>query len=166
MEDLPILLLFLSIYLIAASSGSNKKKRGKKNAPVYPGASEQRSAMRTQVQDEQADWRAVLRTQQVQRGFDEAFAAHGPEEEACESQPIHLHTAGQSQMMRAGEGEDPCHAGGYMHSETPEETDTSAQEQTRSALAQDVLRGVIMSEILTRPHERQYAARRQKGYHG
>ena len=49
MEDLPILLLFLSIYLIAASSGSKKKKRGKKNAPVYPGASEQRSAMPLQA---------------------------------------------------------------------------------------------------------------------
>lgn len=169
MEDTPIILLFLIIYLIAASSGSKKNKRSKKkHAPVYPEAAQRRSPMRTQEPGEQTDWRAAQRTQQVQQGFAKAFDVHSPEEEDCASQPIHLHAPDQAQMTRAGEGEDPCHAGGRMRSEAPEEIDASVQDEARSALTQDVLRGVIMSEILTRPHERaaQYAARRQKGYHG
>ena len=162
MEDSPILLLFLIIYLIAASSGSRKRSKQKK---VPYRAQERRSPMRAKAQGEQLDWRSILRSEQARQGFEEAFAAHEQRSEACENQPIHLHEVQQAQMTLAAEGEDPCHAGGRTAGAEQEDADAAAQDEARSALAQDILRGVIMSEILTRPHERavQYAARRQKG---
>ncbi len=169
MKDSPILLIFLIIYLIAASSG--RKRNGAKKKPQMKSflgqeAERRRSSQRTHARGEQEGWRSTLRARQAQQGFHEAFDAHGPEERDCESQPIHLHDVGQAQMTLAGEGEDPCHAGG--RGAEPSEAAAAVPGETHSALAQDVLRGVIMSEILTRPHERtaQYAARRRKGYHG
>ena len=168
MKDSPILLIFLIIYLIAASSGRKRngaKKKPQMKASLGREAERRKSPLRTHAQGEQEGWRSTMRARQAQQGFHEAFDAHGPEERDCESQPIHLHDVGQAQMTLAGEGEDPCHAGG--RGAEPSEA-AVVQGETHSVLAQDVLRGVIMSEILTRPHERaaQYAARRRNGYHG
>ena len=115
------------------------------------------------------DWRSILRTEQANEGFYEAFDAH-QQSELCDDQPIHLHEVSQAQMVQAGEGKDPCHAGGYTHGGEPEQEVSAQEDEPKPAWTEDVLRGVIMSEILTRPHERAAlnAARRQnrQGYHG
>ena len=74
----------------------------------------------------------------------------------CERRPIHLHEATQHQMAQAAEGEDPCHPGSAPQEPSPIFEPERTQVDPR---AQELLRGVIMSEILTRPCER--AAQRQ-----
>ena len=117
MEDAPILLIFLIIYLITASSGNKKKK---KKRPLREGERRRQGTMRTEAQGEQMDWRSILRTEQANEGFYEAFDAH-QQSELCDDQPIHLHEVSQAQMVQAGEGKDPCHAGGYTHGGEPEQ---------------------------------------------
>lgn len=170
MEDSPILLVFLIIYLIAASSGKKQKAERKKKAPLHTEQKRKHSPMRAGAQGEMLDWRSILRTEKTFKGFEEAFNQHVPRDEECERQPIHLHEVAQEQMEQAAEGEDPCHAGGYDRVEGMAEGADVQAEHTNNAFAQDVLRGVIMSEILTRPQERiaRRAAGRQNGhgYHG
>ena len=170
MKDSPILLLFLIIYLIAASSGSKKKgkQKGKQKKKPLLRAEEgrRRGPMRTQAQGEQADWRSILQTQQVHQGFSEAFDRHDSLGGACENQPIHLHEVAQAQMAKAAEGEDPCHVGGRDQHAEPDEGFAVWQDEAQTALAQDVLRGVVMSEILTRPHERAALGAAKRRYHG
>ena len=166
MEDSPILLLFLIIYLIAASSGS--KKKGNKKKKTFPHPEKRRGPMRTRAQGEQLDWRSILKAQQTHQGFFEAFDSHEPQTEVCENRPIHLHEASQEKMMQAAEGEDPCHAGGSDQNEASEEVCGVWQDEAQNALAQDVLRGMVMSEILTRPQQRAAlgAEKRQRRSHG
>ena len=150
--DLISLIIVFSLYLTAASG---QKKKGRKNA--HNG--KRRMPMRTKARGEQADWHAHERAAQVQAGFDTAFhhESYHTVKASCEKDPIHLHRVFQLQFADASEGEDPCHAGGV---EINDDSPFDMIKDTDSEMcAQDVLRGVIMSEILTRPHER--AARRQ-----
>lgn len=137
MRDFPILPILLILYVIAVAGG-RKKKTSKQNRQRQRPA---RAASRTQTREE----RARTRTELTAQGFSTAFA--------------------REQSAPVPEGEDPCHpapkreqvqADGPMHE--PE------QETEPDALAQDVLRGIVMSEILTRPCERR--ARNRQGYHG
>lgn len=164
MKDSPILLLFLIISLIAASSGSKKKgkQKGKQKKKPLLRAEEgrRRGPMRTQAQG------SILQTQQVHQGFSEAFDRHDSQGGACENQPIHLHEVAQAQMAKAAEGEDPCHVGGRDQHAEPDEGFAVWQDEAQTALAQDVLRGVVMSEILTRPHERAALGAAKRRYHG
>jgi len=143
--DLLSLIIVFAVYLMAASSGRKKKNKRK-----------QRDPMRSRAQGEQRDARAARRDAQTQEGFSDVFAqASKPLEQAkarCDTRQIHLHEVTQQQLEYAGEGEDPCHAGGFFAQE--EERFDSSETQGDDKLAQDVLRGVIMSEILARPHER------------
>ena len=75
--------------------------------------------------------------------------------EAVHAPGLHLHEVTQAQMMSAGEGEDPCHAGGAERSVSQRESilgelETAADNEA----ARELLRGVILSEILERPCER------------
>ncbi|MBE5798876.1 MAG: hypothetical protein E7321_02880 [Clostridiales bacterium] len=152
MEDFPILFLFLIIYLVAASSGKKKSKR--------------KNTMRSRSQGEQADVRARRRDRQTQEGFDAAFAEKSvtrPAQDACDPRQMHLHKVTQTQMHEAHEGEDPCHVGG-IQAQTPVEAGAVWDDEAQMQLRQDVLRGVIMSEILMRPDERR--ALQRKRYHG
>lgn len=142
MEDFPVLLLFLVFYLIAASLSGKKKK----NAPMH-------------VSRKDGEREAGMILQELlAKKQSEGMCAQGgvPKPDAhglCNEEKMHLHEVSQRQFDEAAEGEDPCHAGG----QTPEEEtrfDAFATEDG-DAFAQDVLRGVIMSEILTRPCERQ-----------
>ena len=155
MEDSPLLLLLFIVYLIAGFSGKKKgaKRRGSRRGP-----------MRSAAQGEQADIRAARQDQQTQQGFETAFADHS-EENPCERQPIHLHAVTQEQMSRAGEGEDPCHAGDAR--EIPSsESFIPELDEAQQMLREDVLRGVIMSEILKRPQERTASGRGGQRRHG
>ena len=141
MEDFPLLVLFFIIYLIAGASSGKKNKKKTRRTP-----------MRTRAQGEQLDMRALMRDRQTKEGFQAAFSEQQDGAEVpCAQKRLHLHEVTDEQMRYAAEGEDPCHAGGHIESAE----DVPAQlDEEQQALAQDVLRGVIMSEILTRPHER------------
>lgn len=154
MEDFPILFLFLIFYLVTAFSG---KKKSKKKKP-----------MRSRAQGEKADVRAQRRDRQTHQGFGAAFAQepaaqamHAP----CDAAQMHLHHVADAQLQHAQEGEDPCHVGGRQ-SQAQDEAGEAWQDEAQELLKQDVLRGVIMSEILTRPQERRAWQRSRREYHG
>ena len=139
MKDFPILPILLILYVIAVAGG--RKKTNKQNKQRQRPA---RAASRAQKRED-----ARARTEQTAQGFSAAFAR-----ERSESVP---------------EGEDSCHPApkreqmqADLQEHEPEQvTEPSAEP---NALAQDVLRGIVMSEILTRPCERR--ARNRQGYNG
>lgn len=107
---------------------------------------------------------AARRTVTDTRGMPGALAAQaavsseGGCGEAAHAPGMHLHEVTQAQMMSAGEGEDPCHAGRAQRHAMPEESalgmaDAAPDTQDNEA-ARELLRGVILSEILERPCER------------
>lgn len=153
MEDFPLLVLFFIIYLIAGSSSRKKNKNRQAR----------RGPMRTRSQGEQLDMRAFLRDMQTKEGFQTAFSeGQDSDEPSCAQKRMHLHEVTDEQMLHAAEGEDPCHAGGAPSPAL--ETEIHPEEEQQE-LAQDVLRGVIMGEILMRPHERAAMRRRRtNGY--
>ena len=92
----------------------------------------------------------------------------------------------QAQMSAAGEGEDPCHdiphegesyGEGVPYDKPATGADTAkhtvdsvydspifgAGDQDRETLARQVLSGVIMSEVLTRPMERRMQRKMRRG---
>ena len=79
-----------------------------------------------------------------------------PEADCDEHAPgLHLHAATQEQLRAAREGEDPCHAGGAVRPAPERELAPAAAEQAQdTGAASELLRGVILSEILERPCER------------
>ena len=156
MDDFPLLLVFFIFYLIAGSSGKKKKSRRHKE-------SERLGPMRTRAQGERFDPKAMRRDQQTLEGFETAFE-QVTEHPSCESERIHLHEVSQRDMLSASEGEDPCHGG---NSAIQSSFDSLMEEnETPNALREDVLRGVVMSEILMRPHERRALQRSRREYHG
>lgn len=137
MRDFPILPILLILYVIAVAGG-RKKKTSKQNRQRQRPA---RAASRAQTREE----RARTRTEQTAQGFSTAFA--------------------REQRAPVPEGEDPCHPAPKREQvQTNEPTHEPEREMEPDALAQDVLRGIVMSEILTRPCERR--ARNRQGYHG
>ena len=137
MRDFPILPILLILYVIAVAGG-RKKKTGKQNRQRQRPA---RAASRAQTREE----RARTRTEQTAQGFSTAFA--------------------REQSAPVPEGEDPCHPAPKREQvQTDRQVREPEQETEPDALAQDVLRGIVMSEILTRPCERR--ARNRQGYHG
>lgn len=143
MEDFPLLILFFIIYLIAGASG---KKKGKKRSRTR-----ERGPMRNRAQGEQYDPRASRQDRQTMEGFHSAFSDHTAAEQPCDQKRMHLHEVSGEQLQHAAEGEDPCHVGDAREERVME---SAVQDETSELLAQDILRGVIMSEILTRPCER------------
>ena len=162
-EDLAILLITLIIYLVSGVVSRKKKRSASTRRTGH------RGPMRTQAQGERHDPRAAERTRETEKGFAEAFGQR-EQHTACEERPLHLHEVTQTAFSLAEEGEDPCHAGGvYEHgfggAATQLESDAEeldANKAEENAIAQDILRGVIMSEILTRPRERMAAQRSRR----
>ena len=128
------------------------------SAPVQEG--ERRPAqIRTKLEEEmharEAEGKVSGRPERERRGVD---GETPPEKRARPG--MRFVDVLPNRMRDAGEGEDPCHVGAASREEdvfAPRETDRRKEE----ALARDVLRGVVMSEILMRPHERA-ALRRAK----
>ena len=137
MRDFPILPILLILYVIAVAGG-RKKKTTKQNRQRQRPA---RAASRTQMREE----RPRTRTEQTAQGFSTAFA--------------------RTQSAPVPEGEDPCHPAPKCEQVQADRQAREPEQETEpDALAQDVLRGIVMSEILTRPCERR--ARNRQGYHG
>ena len=153
MEDFLSLLVVFIIYLIAASSKNKKKTRQKKARA---------RSFKTAFDGEQA--RREPDAARAAQAASEGVRRAPVRQHDCKTQPIHLHEVRNEDMLWAGEGEDPCHAGGVDTSEQGDRASVYGDAPADSAAMQDVLRGVIMSEILTRPCER--AALRRNGRRG
>ena len=144
MDDVLSILLVVIFYLVATFSSNKKKKARQKQ-------------------------KKTIQSQEIR--FDSAFDEEGQPssegdvhrayEENCEQSRIHLHEVTQHQMNEALEGEDPCHAGRAPESQDDVLFSYDEEQRQADGLAQDVLRGVIMSEILTRPCQR--AAMKRNG---
>ena len=146
------MILMVAIYLVVAFA-EGKKKSAKKQA--------RRRAEKTAFDM----LRSASGKIHAQERKDARKGGNTAQTHMCESASIHLHDVPQSVMEHAGEGEDPCHAGGVPVSD---ETEIGREEIgfdsdfQQSEAMQDILRGVIMSEILTRPCERRAVQRNRR----
>lgn len=146
MDDILSIVVVAILYFVAAAGSKKKNKKASRRVqPQRPERMPRREALRQEAIQLEAEVEELLSAQSQ-------TAAGSPEMQThdCQTQRIHLHEADQRQMETAGEGEDPCHAGsavleGFSFDEEPAD---------REELAADVLRGVIMSEILMRPCDR------------
>ncbi|MBQ4609363.1 MAG: hypothetical protein IJB18_07260 [Clostridia bacterium] len=157
MEDFAVLLIAFVVYLVFGSASQKKKQNARKRN------AEKRGPIRTRTQGARQDAREAGRTRETEKGFAEAFGQSTQKKAGCETRPLHLHEVTQSAFERAQEGEDPCHAGGaYDFDSDAPQSGTFPEETGENPAAQDILRGVIMSEILTRPSGRMAAQRSRR----
>ena len=147
-------LLVAAFFVIVEVIAVGKKKK-RPAAKLH----EPKRAAPPEATQKQADETARERARVVEQAdkFDD------PCEQEAEPR-IHLHHADEQAMEQAGEGEDPCHAGAAPKRLEPDEAyEPTEEEARRAAFQSDVLRGVIMSEILTRPGERAAVRRMKRG---
>ena len=148
-------LLVAALFVIVEVIAVGKKKKKRPAAKLH----EPKRAAPPETPQKQADETARERA----RVFEQADEFDDPCEQEAEPR-IHLHHADEQAMEQAGEGEDPCHAGAAPKRPEPDEAYEPMEEDARRAAFQsDVLRGVIMSEILTRPGERAAVRRMKRG---
>ena len=160
MGEMLLYLLVAALFVMVqvAAGGKKKKKKGSSNRPPVKKTEARQAAPTDRPEAKTAEERAhVFERHEAQSGFDDP----------CDSEDaprIHLHQADQQTMEQAGEGEDPCHAGAAPKRPEPDEAyEPTEEEARRAAFQSDVLRGVIMSEILTRPGERAAVRRMKRG---
>lgn len=164
MDDLIVIVLIVFVMVNAVRSGK-KKKQQKQAAGLSSCAKTGRSAAQ---KGRQADFFAAFAGSQQSGGGGTQTRSAQPRvtqpraaaDERLHGPGVHLHDVTQEQMNLAQEGEDPCHAGSAP-AVTVEETPQAPGNPLREAMADDLLRGVVMSEILTRPCQRQTAIRRR-----
>ena len=133
------------VVLIALVSASGKKKKAEKLARQRKQAEKPREAKLDQAF-------APKQAETLKRQAERQAPEKAVREADCDKRPLHLHEVSQPQMAQAGEGEDPCHAGSH-----PLEELSSVYEPQTAQIdlrGQELVRGVIMSEILKRPCER------------
>ena len=148
-------LLVAALFVIVEVIAVGKKKKKRPAAKPH----EPKRAAPPEMPQNQADETARERA----RVFEQADEFDDPCEQEAEPR-IHLHHADEQAMEQAGEGEDPCHAGAAPKRPEPDETyEPTEEEARRAAFQSDVMRGVIMSEILTRPGERAAVRRMKRG---
>ena len=150
-----LLVAALLVMVQVAAGGKKKKKKGSPNRPpVKKTEAGQAATERPEAKTAEESAR-VFERHEAQSGFDDP----------CDSEDapsIHLHQADQQTMEQAGEGEDPCHAGAAPE-RPPMDDETREEDVQRAAFESDVLRGVVMSEVLTRPSERAALRRMKRG---
>lgn len=150
-------LLVAALFVIVEVIAVGKKKK-RPAAKLH----EPKRAAPPEMTQKQADETARERARVFEQA-DEADEFDDPCEQEAEPR-IHLHHADEQAMEQAGEGEDPCHAGAAPKRPEPDEAyEPTEEEARRAAFQSDVLRGVIMSEILTRPGERAAGRRMKRG---
>ena len=133
------------VVLIALVSASGKKKKAEKLARQRKQAEKPREAKLDQAF-------APKQAETLKRQAERQAPKKAVREADCDKRPLHLHEVSQPQMAQAGEGEDPCHAGSH-----PLEELSSVYEPQTAQIdlrGPELVRGVIMSEILRRPCER------------
>lgn len=155
-EMLLYLLVAALFVMVQVAAGGKKKKKGSLNRSPMKKTEARQGAPTEQPEAKTAEESArVFERHEAQSGFDDP----------CDSEDaprIHLHQADQQTMEQAGEGEDPCHAGAAPE-RPPMDDETRETDVQRAAFESDVLRGVVMSEVLTRPSERAALRRMRRG---
>ena len=146
-------LLVAALFVIVEVIAVGKKKKKRPAAKLH----EPKRAAPPEMPQNQADETARERA----RVFEQADEFDDPCEQEAEPR-IHLHHADEQAMEQAGEGEDPCHAGAAQE-RPPMDDETKETDVQRAAFESDVLRGVVMSEVLTRPSERAALRRMKRG---
>ena len=146
-------LLVAALFVIVEVIAVGKKKKKRPAAKLH----EPKRAAPPEMPQNQADETARERA----RVFEQADEFDDPCEQEAEPR-IHLHHADEQAMEQAGEGEDPCHAGAAQE-RPPMDDETKETDVQRAAFDSDVLRGVVMSEVLTRPSERAALRRMKRG---
>ena len=133
------------LVLIVLASASGKKKKTEK-----PARQRKQAAQPNVPRFDQAF--AKRQAEELKKQAKRPALGEGMREADCDKRPLHLHEVSQQQMAQAGEGEDPCHAGSHA----PEELSSVYEPQPVQVdlRGQELVRGVIMSEILKRPCER------------
>lgn len=151
-----LLVAALFVMVQVAAGGKKKKKKGSPNRPPVKKTETRQAAPTDRPEAKTAEESArVFERHEAQSGFDDP----------CDSEDaprIHLHQANQQTMEQAGEGEDPCHAGAAPE-RPPMDDEAKETDAPRAAFESDVLRGVVMSEVLTRPSERAALRRMKRG---
>ena len=148
-------LIFVVIYLVATISEKTKKRKKKAEEKA------KQSVLPTQAFESSEKEEDDLSEEQPA----EEMVFNDPCKQE-EQPPIHLHQVTEQQFEAAQEGDDPCHAGGvtavrlehHDGEDAPEVADLEAMR-----LDSDILRGVIMSEVLMRPAERAALRRIRRG---
>ena len=147
-------LIFVVIYLVATISEKTKKRKKKaeekaKQTVLPTQAFESSEKEEDDLSEEQPAEEMV---------FDDPCKQE-------EQPPIHLHQVTEQQFEAAQEGDDPCHAGGVtaVRLEHHDGEDASEADLEAMRLDSDILRGVIMSEVLMRPAERAALRRIRRG---
>ncbi len=175
MEDL-LSIVVLIIYFVAMGAARKNKKKKKAG---------QKTALSRDVQFEQAFERiaeSVLSGERSvtekrssvkakQKGMTHVQEGTDPCHEgmlAPQRPSMRLKIASQEEMHAAGEGEDPCHSGeapdeGILLEDSPVYCSPIFHTEDQDAFAQDVLRGVIMSEVLMRPGQRRMSGGMKQG---
>lgn len=148
MDDLVVVVLIVFAVFNAVRNGKKKKKKGQSAGPALSAKQKRAAAQK----DRQADFSAAFA--RSHESAESEVKTKAAKDERLHGPGVHLHDVTQEQMNLAQEGEDPCHAGSAPVA-MPEEA--APANPLREAMADDLLRGVIMSEILTRPCQRQTA---------
>jgi len=177
MEDL-LSLIVIVLYFVISASMSKKKKKSKK--------AERRADKKQPIQFEQAFERLAAHVTEEAKRKTQAIPEQKPQPVAHELQPgegddpcheqmlgeeraaLRVRNVAPSELAAAAEGEDPCHVGGFeaeldSYDQSTMERSPIFDTEDPNAFAQDVLRGVIMSEILTRPVQRHAASGMKRG---
>ena len=156
-EMLRYLLVAALFVMVQVVAGRKKKKKSSAKGSVYREFEPKKVEPINQPEKTAEESARVFMEGEGESGFDDP----------CDSEDeprIHLHQADEQAMEQAGEGEDPCHAGAAPKRPSLDDEDEPMETDTRrAAFERDVLRGVIMSEVLTRPSERAALRRMKRG---
>lgn len=170
MEDLIGLVVVILYFVIAFAAGKKKKKK-----PANIAKAKRRAVMEKAFEQAftvmESENEPSLEPEPVQTMLDLAQEGDDPchidmlGEERPAMRAVNVSAAA---LAQAAEGEDLCHIGDAREADEPvdaytPETSPIIDTDDRDALAQDILRGVIMSEILARPGGRRVIPQRKRG---
>lgn len=123
----------------------------------------QQSAAQARIQAAQQKIKAAAATRHVQSTFSPAHPQMVPATPLTAAQPqVHthyqpdcdIHDAAGSLGVTSTEGKDPCHEEQLTHVRTPEENDPEQSRLTFDWTGDNMVKVVVMQEVLTRPMQR------------
>ena len=154
--------VFLLIIFSIASSSKKKNKQSKTKKPQANAAKKgtDRSKNRQEMKKPAASKMQEKKVEQKKAKMEGLDPCH---EDMLRPQHIGLHYE-ESDLSRAEEGEDPCHPGEAISEEgIGQNIAEHIHSGTPLFSQEDVRRGIIVSEILTRPKERRNRMHRYAG---
>ncbi len=186
MEDFIGLIVIFVIYFVFGTFGSkSKKKAGAKREPArQKSPKRERRARMDQIigEIEKSVTESLAKSESGRQPEGKPEAAQPVRRGLAREgdDPCHAHMLGkpsagmtapavdQVHLAGAGEGEDPCHPGMALEADaffddSPIQRSPIFDTEDPDAFARDILRGVVMSEILTRPSQRRGAAGMKRG---